>query len=414
MREPVINYFKQKSLEFNTKKVENVNEYKHFLKFLFHKTTVQPIKPPKGIVWDWLKLNLSAEKYLSIYQNLTWSKANFSETESFKTGKRSVAKVYARVGLLGNPSDGFFGKTLSMLISNFWAQVSLFPNETEDIIFLSNSLLDPTKFSSIHGISGVVNKDGYSGALILFFAMTKIFTNYCKNNSISLKKCGFKVIYETNIPRQVGLAGSSALIIAFLKALLKFYEIDDSVIPLHVQANLALNAEKLELSISSGHQDRVIQTYGGVVYMDFRESLMKERGWGEYEKLEDNVSFEVFDGLWLAYVGQPKNSGLVHNKVRSKFENGDKEVIAAMEEFGSFAKGGLQALKNRNRKEFALLMEKNFNLRRKIYGDDVIGERSLKMIEIGKKYGFAVKFSGSGGACIGLWKGINNMQFVFN
>lgn len=34
-------------------------------------------------------------------------------------------KAYARIGLLGNPSDGFFGKTVSCAIRNFWAEVEL-------------------------------------------------------------------------------------------------------------------------------------------------------------------------------------------------------------------------------------------------------------------------------------------------
>ena len=32
-------------------------------------------------------------------------------------------RVYARVGLLGNPSDGFFGKTISLSLANFCAEV---------------------------------------------------------------------------------------------------------------------------------------------------------------------------------------------------------------------------------------------------------------------------------------------------
>ncbi len=38
------------------------------------------------------------------------------------------AQVPARVGLLGNPSDGFKGKTLSLLIKNFCATVELIVN----------------------------------------------------------------------------------------------------------------------------------------------------------------------------------------------------------------------------------------------------------------------------------------------
>ena len=34
-----------------------------------------------------------------------------------------VRRVYARIGLLGNPSDGFFGKTISLSLQNFYAEV---------------------------------------------------------------------------------------------------------------------------------------------------------------------------------------------------------------------------------------------------------------------------------------------------
>ena len=34
-------------------------------------------------------------------------------------------RAYARVGLVGNPSDGFFGKTIAVAVENFWAEVSI-------------------------------------------------------------------------------------------------------------------------------------------------------------------------------------------------------------------------------------------------------------------------------------------------
>ena len=38
---------------------------------------------------------------------------------------RLSRRTYARVGLLGNPSDGFFGKVIGMTVTNFFAEVSL-------------------------------------------------------------------------------------------------------------------------------------------------------------------------------------------------------------------------------------------------------------------------------------------------
>ena len=32
-------------------------------------------------------------------------------------------RVYARIGLLGNPSDSYYGKTISLSLANFYAEV---------------------------------------------------------------------------------------------------------------------------------------------------------------------------------------------------------------------------------------------------------------------------------------------------
>ena len=96
--------------------------------------------------------------------------------------------------------------------------------------------------------------------------------------------------------RQVGLAGSSALVIALLKALIQWYNIQPDILPPHIQANLALAAERDELGIAAGYQDRVIQAYEGCVFMNFAKDLMEGRGYGEY----DRIPVELLpQGLWL-------------------------------------------------------------------------------------------------------------------
>ena len=39
-------------------------------------------------------------------------------------------RAHARVGLVGNPSDGFYGKTISVSVENFWAEVSIHESDT--------------------------------------------------------------------------------------------------------------------------------------------------------------------------------------------------------------------------------------------------------------------------------------------
>ena len=53
-------------------------------------------------------------------------------------------KSYARIGFMGNPSDGYFGKTISCAITNYCVEVSL--QESTMLQIVPNSELAPTQF----------------------------------------------------------------------------------------------------------------------------------------------------------------------------------------------------------------------------------------------------------------------------
>jgi glucuronokinase len=197
---------------------------------------------------------------------------------------------------MGNPSDGFFGRTISACISNFFCVVNLIPKSDphDSSITLGNA--DCVSFASIDSCSKVCQKNGYYGSSRLFLATLKLFNAFCAQQMINMNRCGFTIFYNTSIPRQVGLAGSSALVTALIKALVQYYDIPESVLPLHLQANMALSAERDELGISAGYQDRVVQIYGGVISMNFDRTLMEGRGYGEYERLSPSL---LPDHMWM-------------------------------------------------------------------------------------------------------------------
>lgn len=57
-------------------------------------------------------------------------------------------KSYARVGLLGNPSDVYFGNTISFSLGNFWASVRLEPST--DLVIVPHPSHDLVQFNSIY------------------------------------------------------------------------------------------------------------------------------------------------------------------------------------------------------------------------------------------------------------------------
>lgn len=302
--------------------------------------------------------------------------------------------TYARVGLIGNPSDGYFGKTIAFLVRNFSATVTLW--ESPSLSIIPHATLDPTVFDSLEEVAEVATRDGYYGGQRLLFATCKKFSQYCSTHGLWLPSKNFTITYDTNIPRQVGLGGSSAIIAAALKCLMSFYELGDADIPKPIQPGIVLSVELEELDIPAGLQDRVIQIYGGMVYMDFDKEFLETHGHGKYESLD----VQLLPRMALAYVPEPRDSGKTHSDVRFRFDSGDEDVIEAMRTFAEYTDAGRDALEARDHERLADLMNRNFDLRHRIFGDDAIGSRNLEMIELARSFGIPAKFSGSGGAII--------------
>lgn len=301
-------------------------------------------------------------------------------------------KAYARVGLLGNPSDVYHGRTISFTFANFWASAKLEPSN--DLIIVPHPTHDLVQFNSLTHLVNRLQSDGYYGGLRLLMAICKIFFNYCKDNGISLHERNFKLSYDTNIPRQTGLSGSSAIVCAALSCLLDFYEVRH-LIKVEVRPNLILNAEK-ELGIVAGLQDRVAQVYGGFVYMDFDKKHMEEFGYGQYEQMD----IGLLPQLYLIYAENPSDSGKVHSTVRERWLNGDEFIISTIKEVADLALQGRTALLEKDYTKFAALMNRNFDLRRQMFGDQVVGALNIEMVEVARQVGAASKFTGSGGAVV--------------
>ncbi|XP_022111077.1 uncharacterized protein LOC110990394 [Acanthaster planci] len=96
-----------------------------------------------------------------------------------------TATGHARVGLMGNPSDGFYGKTISLSIANFWAEVTI--KESERLILVPHPLNDPTEFGSLGDLHGISRKEGYLGGLRLLQATCKKFYQYCSEQGVLLE-----------------------------------------------------------------------------------------------------------------------------------------------------------------------------------------------------------------------------------
>jgi glucuronokinase len=303
-------------------------------------------------------------------------------------------RAYARAALVGNPSDGYQGKTISLIVRNFWAEVVLYEWDTVDILLTED---DRARFRSVHDLARDVALHGYYGGIRLIKATIKRFVEHCQKRHLALHDRKFSVRYQTTIPRQVGLAGSSAIIVATLRCLMDFYEVQ---LPIETQPMFVLLVEQEELGITVGLQDRVIQVYEGLVYMDFDP---------RHEQVVDGVpcyAYEPMDPallppLYIAHhqtLGEPTE--VFHNNIRERFNRGDQDVVGAMKCFAQLAEYGREALLARDSERLARLMNTNFDTRRGIYR---LPPWQVDMVDTARRCGASAKFAGSGGAIVGTY-----------
>ena len=301
------------------------------------------------------------------------------------------ATVPARAGLVGNPSDGYFGKTISVTIPDFAAKVTLYESPELEIV---PSVQDRSRYGSMAELVGDVKQNGYYGGVRLMKAAVRKFADYCAKSDIEVEAKNFSLRYRSTIPRRLGMAGSSALVTATMKCLMEYYDVE---VPKPLLPALILSVETEELGISAGLQDRVIQVYGGCVFMNFDKQLMDAQGHGDYVELDP----ALLPPLFMAYrrdLGE--GSEVFHNNVKQRWHDGDPEVRQAMLDFASYAQEAFELLQAGRGREIGLCMDKNFRRRQSIF---TLDPRNVDMVERAWSVGAHATFSGSGGAIVGTY-----------
>jgi len=310
-----------------------------------------------------------------------------------------VAYSFPRAGFLGNPSDGYFGKTISFAFNDFGVELRLV--ESERMRF-KPGVVDDATFASPEDLVRDLRLYGYYGGIRLLKAVSKRFFEYCMDHGIAIARRNFTVSYKINIPRLVGLSGSSAICSAMLKALTAFYEVE---IPIELKPTLCLEAER-ELGINCGFQDRVIQIYNGLVFMDFERSFVEANNHGKYERLD----VSLLPNVYVAYdANRAEESGKAHSAVRRRFENRNVDVLSAMSEFADIAQKGRDALVAGRKDLLPALVNANFDLRARIFD---IADENRRMVMTARSSGASAKFAGSGGAIVGTFENEDHFRVL--
>jgi glucuronokinase len=256
---------------------------------------------------------------------------------------------------------------------------------------------DRARFASVQDLARDVQLHGYYGGIRLIKATIKRFVEYCRQQNLTLHERNFSIRYTTNIPRQVGLAGSSAIIVATLRCLLEFYNV---TMPREAQPSFVLAIENEELGIAGGLQDRVIQVYEGLVYMDFakaREQIVHGYKCYHYEPLDPALLPPVYVSY---HAGLSEPTEVFHNDIRGRFNRGEPQVVNAMQHFAWLTAEARTALLQGDVERLARLLDENFDTRRSIYN---LPAWQVQMVEAARACGASAKFAGSGGTIVGTY-----------
>jgi galactokinase/mevalonate kinase-like predicted kinase len=259
----------------------------------------------------------------------------------------------ARAALAGNPSDGYGGAVLAVAVERFGARAQA--TESDQLrIEPENELVRAA------------------------------IERLARDREPAVHRTAIR--WRTDVPRSVGLGGSSAIIIAALRAAAALHGVEFDAVEL---ARFALAVETEELGIAAGLQDRIAQSFGGLTYMDFA-------GGGHFEPLAPE-QLPPLVLAWRADAHEP--SGTVHSDLRSRHEKGERMIVEAMAELAAHARSARDAVHAGDPAALAQAVDASFDVRRRVIALD---PRHVEMIDRARASGAAANYTGSGGAIVAV------------
>jgi glucuronokinase len=254
-------------------------------------------------------------------------------------------RAFARAALAGNPSDGYGGAVLALCVPALAAHAEAAPAE--------RTTSDPP--------SALVDA-----------AVARFARGPCA------------VRWRTVVPREVGLAGSSAIVTATVRALC---DLHGHALHPDVLAEMVLAVEVEDLGIAAGPQDRYAQAHEGLVLMDFG---------GERPRVE-HLSPALLPALYLAWrTDAAQTSHAVHGGLRERAS--EATVRAGMARLAAHARAARDALHGEDHAAFAAAVNGSYDERAALVDLD---PRHVAMVDAARSTGASANYAGSGGAIVG-------------
>lgn len=281
-----------------------------------------------------------------------------------------------RIGILGNPSDIYGGKVIAMTIQ-YGAEVLI-------------------KYSSQYSVK---MRNGRKADKSLQRLIDTSINRLLREGWIE-KWPSIEVSVRSDVPREAGMGGSTAIIVAFLDACRKMFNLTYDN---YRMAEITQKIEHKDLGIVAGYNDRYAITFGGLIFMDFTGKDIDREVWeGEpYAKIR-RIPLKEEIPLVCGYWGVRRSSGSIHAPVRERYLRGDPEVIEAIKRLIEITEEGERAIIKSDWDNLGELMNENYEIARRAGWayeiDDKLRRIGLESGAIAGKLGGA----GNGGVMVFL------------
>lgn len=294
---------------------------------------------------------------------------------------RVVAHAPGRCGIVGNPTDMYGGSVIS-ISTRERALCELSPAGT------------------------IVLEAGDERAQILNGRDLELKGDRLDLARAALKYLGphvegtFRLRLDTEIPMKAGLAGSTALMVAVVGALDRWFgwEMNPWMI-----AETARRIEANILGVMCGFQDQHMAVFGGINYMDFRgKEFLQERPDEPLATVEQLASYVQVPPLVAAHTGVQRHSGQVHTSPRERWLAGDEKVRRAYARIGDLARSAKKALLHADWARLGELMNENHALVADLGGSGPENDRLIEAARAAGALGAKLAGAGGGGTILAL------------
>ena len=286
-----------------------------------------------------------------------------------------------RAGIIGNPTDMYGGAVLSCSVE-MRACVTITPCDRLTLVTNGQECR-------------IAGRDDLRPQGDLFDVARAVL------DYLRLPPLACRVEYESQIPLRSGLSGSTALVVALLKGLLAWQNLNPN--PYHL-AEMARYVELNHLKVVCGYQDAYMCTFGGLNYMDFRGKQFYREAEAElFATIEPLGTYVKQLPFVLGYTGVQHSSGAVHKPIRERWLEGEPEVVAGYERITEIARMGKKALLMEDWPLLGQLMNENHAIQRDLGGSGESNERLIAAALEAGALGAKLAGAGDGGTIIALW-----------